>query len=137
MVTYFHPPLPVFPAVSTAPLQAADRSQLFQAIRECKAQRSGRAARAHLTQGYALLWLHLALERGLDPRRVLAPSSAGYDPLLKAFLQVGVTLGVDDRTTLGWEAPLAALRACRLWTEAKDRQTVKPAQLPGLLEGQP
>lgn len=88
----------------------------------------------HLVRAYAILWLHLALERRLDPRHLLSPGAKGYLDLLAAFVQQARSIGWQDPVTLKLAVPQAALRACSLWMEAKESQREVLMPLPGLQE---
>ena len=129
-MTRYYPPLPVFPGVPTAPMDPSTRRRLVEAIQECKKMLAFDEAQAHVLMGYALLWLHLTLERTLDPRKVLVAASSGHQAVVEAFLAAGARIGVHDRAFLRRQiAPVSAAGA-NLWRQAKEAQGVA---LPPLL----
>ena len=126
------PPRPEFPDVPTTAMPAEARRKLADALQACRTMMSWPGIQAHVKRGYAFIWIHLAMERHLDPRKTIAPTSWGYQDILKAFLKNGSQIGLHDRTALGWHAPDVALLAAKLWQEAKDLQAAAAPLLPGL-----
>jgi len=126
------PPRPEFPDVPTAAMPADARRKLADALQSCRPMMSWPGIQAHVKRGYAYIWIHLAMERHLDPRKTIAPSSWGYQDILKAFLLAGGQIGLHDRTALGWHAPDVAMLAAKLWLAAKEPQSTPAPLLPGL-----
>lgn len=134
----FHPPLPDFPPVPTAPMDPVAKRHLAEAILDCQKMISYKETQDHIQAGYARIWIHLTLERGLDPRKVSGVASKGHQDILKAFLAAGVRIGLHDRATLAWHAPYIAATATQLWRQAKESQgglLVAPAGLGLQLQG--
>lgn len=127
-----HPPLPAFPAVPTAPMSRGTKRHLLEALQECHKTKSWKETQDHIQHGYALLWLHLVLERGLDPRKVVGAALRGNQDLLSPFFAEASRLGLHSRVALGCAAPVVAATAARLWREAKEAQASVLPQLPGL-----
>ena len=118
----FHPPFPLFPPVPTAPMDPASLGELQDALQACKGKMSWPEFLLHVQNGYARVWIHLALERGLDPRKILGAANQGHQVVLTAWIDAGKRVGIHDRVSLAWYAPEVAALACRLWTAAKAKQ---------------
>jgi hypothetical protein len=127
MLKGYRLPLPELPPFPTAPMSPSTRNRLAEAIRGCRGSLHNREFQAHLQAAYARLWIHLALERGLDPRALVSGASRGRQDVLAAFLASGKALGLHDRMSLTRLSPGVSAMACRLWMDAKQAQ----AQLPG------
>jgi hypothetical protein len=105
---------------------------LADAIYECRKMINYKETQDHLHVGYARIWIHLALERVLDPRKLLAPASKNHQAVLRAFLEAGLRIGVHDRATLAWKVPAIAAMADHLWRQAKEAQGAGVTPLAGL-----
>lgn len=132
MLSGYHLSLPELPAVPTAPLTPAARRDLVLALQSCKGWMAHQAFQKWTRKAYARLWIHLALERGLDPRKVSTPGTKGHQVVVAAFLAAGKAIGLHDRVALVELSQELANAACRLWMEAKQAQGSAPAQLLGL-----
>ena len=62
----FHPPFPLFPPVPTATMDPASLGELQDALQACKGKMSWPEFLLHVQNGYARVWIHLALERGRE-----------------------------------------------------------------------
>ncbi len=129
---HFHPPLPEFPPLRTTPMDPATRRRLEDAMQECRKMQAYPKVKDHLHRGYAMLWVNLALERGMDPRKVLGPGSRGHQVVLKVFLQACAHLGIHERATIERNLILISHLGARLWQEAKEAQAMGIPPVAGL-----
>lgn len=83
-------------------------------------------------EGYARVWLHLLMVRGLDPRQAVQAKQIAYQAVLPAFQVAGERIGLHNQAAMTWWAPDVARLACGLWCKAKDAQGLTPQPLPGL-----
>lgn len=133
MVTTWRPPLPELPPVRTTPLNAAEKAELVDALQACRRAKAWADVRKHAQKGLARLWLHLVLERGLDPRKAAPGTSAGHQAVLKPYLDACVRLSLGDRAELAWDVQDVADLAGRLWDQAKAEQAASRASQAPLL----
>ena len=124
-------PLVEFPPVPTAAM--ASLGELVQALQACKKASAWPEVRRYAKQGFARLWLHFALERGLDPRKAAPTSSPVHLAVAQAYLSAGVRLGLGDRTTLAWDLQEVSSLAASLWCQAKEAQSAMRASQAPLL----
>ena len=125
-------PLPRLPAIPTRPLTPGASLELVSLLQSLKPKLRFEEVQAHIQKAYARIWLHLALERNLDPRRAATPSQQSYQALLPVFQTVVAKIGLHDRTVAGWHAPEVAILACGLWRQVKTEQGEPPSLLPGM-----
>lgn len=124
--------LPSLPAVPTTPMPVGERQALAGALSSLKKDLHDPAAQACALDGYARVWLHLLLSRGLDPRNAMSPKGRSYATILPAFLDAVARIGLHDKPSATWWAPKVALQAGRLWHQAIQAQGGTPQPLPGL-----
>lgn len=115
------PCLPL-PPVPTSSMPVDDRRVLADAVQALKPFLHRTDAQEHLGQAYARVWIHLAMERGLDPRRITSPKSAGFQILLPIFQAAIQRLGLHDRVDAARWAPTVAPVSATLWRQAKEAQ---------------
>jgi hypothetical protein len=128
-------PLPDFAPVSTAPLSKVALADLLATLQECRRYSTWASHRNHVKPGFARLWLHLVLERGMDPRRAVLASIWVDHPVLKAYLAMAVQKGLGDRTSLSHDVLEISRLAAQLWGQAKAAQSARGTSqgtLPGL-----
>jgi hypothetical protein len=123
------PGLPPFPTTQLTPEQ---RIQLRSALQFLRPFIHRKDAFEHALACYAQVWVHLALERGLDPRRCSGQASQGYQAVLKAFQPAVSRLGLHDQVQAAWWAPQVAPMAATLWRKAKEAQQQAPPPLMAL-----
>jgi hypothetical protein len=124
------PPRPELPLVPTAAMPPAAQGHLVDALRSCKSGMTWPAMQEHVNRGYALLWIHLTLERRLDPCKTVAPTCQGHRTILQPFIKAGALIGLHDRAELGRRAPEVAKLAAKLWRETRLAQEQNVLQVP-------
>lgn len=124
----FHPPFPAFPGVPTRPMDRDALARLAEALTACRRLRSWPGIQAHIQRGYVLLWIHLALERELDPPRVLRREGQARFRFQAAFVEAAAQFGLHDRVYLVLYAQSIATAADELWRQAKTAQATATKQ---------
>lgn len=118
-------------------MDRADLAQLLEALRECRKMASWPDVVRYAKKGLARLWIHLVLERGLDPRKAAPACSKGHQAVLKPYLEAGFSAGLGDRAELAWEVQEVAELASGLWDQAKASQSTQRASQAPLLGLEP
>jgi hypothetical protein len=125
--------LPALPPVPTAPMPPAARRSLAELL-ATRLDLTDPDVQAWERQGYARIWLHLLLDRHLDPRMAISPKQPAYQAVLRPFQAAGVRIGRHDACSMAWLAPAVAREAYDLWrhTTAVQGEAPKPLPMPGL-----
>lgn len=124
--------LPSLPAVPTAPMSVQERRDLTTALVSLKNRLCEPAVQDHVRAGYARVWLHLVLSKGLDPRKAVGPRIQGYQAILPAFLEAVERIGLHTKASASWWGVQVSQEASLLWRKATAAQGGAPQPLPGL-----
>lgn len=124
--------LPSLPPTPTSPMGVEARKALAEALKSLAKHLTEPQVQRHVQEGYARVWLHLVLTRGMDPQQAVSAKQNAYQAVLPAFQAAGERMGLHNQSAMTWWAPKVAVLACQLWRKAMAVQGSTHQPLPGL-----
>ena len=128
--------LPELPPVPLAPMGKEDKKSLVAILRSVPSGELWRLeVQEWVRQGYARIWIHLCLERGIQPPMAANRTHRAYktlEPLMCAAAERvahHTAKQVED-----WHLPEIALAASALWREAMGARATATGKREKLLE---